>query len=147
MIRDATEEDIKILVDIGESFWATTEYARDGAVYSKERALSSAMLCIKNGFALVSDNEGLDGMALFLIAPSCFSDDKGATEMVFFVSPGKRGAGIGRSLLEAARIKALESGCNRISVGNMFGSSPESSDSLFKSMGFHIAETTYTMKV
>jgi GNAT superfamily N-acetyltransferase len=148
MIRQAEETDIRALVDIGALFWEATQFFKEGSQYSHERATQTALAAYERGIALVSENDGsVDGMILFIVCPSPFSDELVAAEIVFFVSPEARGKGAGRELLEAGVLEAREFGCTRASVGNMFSVSPEVSEKLFNEAGFHLAENTYTIKL
>src|SRR5687768_8975598 len=75
-----------------------------------------------------------DGLALFRLRPSLWSDSLDAYLEELYVVPDRRGRGIGRALLEAAMDAARAAGAGRMDLGT--GETDASARSLYESCGF-----------
>jgi ribosomal protein S18 acetylase RimI-like enzyme len=80
------------------------------------------------------DDATEDGLALFRLRPSLWSDSLDAYLEELYVVPARRGRGIGRALLESAMDAARAAGAGRIDLGT--GETDAAARALYESCGF-----------
>ena len=78
--------------------------------------------------------EGPDGLALFRLRPSLWTDTLDAYLEELYVAPERRGRGIGRALLDAAMDAAREAGAGRMDLGTSV--TDTAARALYESAGF-----------
>lgn len=116
MIRAATTDDAARLHEMGQRFVAETAY-RDIIAVDPERlaATIAHLLDNPNGAVLVSDEGGaLTGMIAVLAYDHPFSGERTAFEVVWWVEPEARGAGV--RLLKAAERWARDQGIRKMQM-------------------------------
>ena len=131
---------------MGRGFWEQTSYHKAGMLYSPERATMFATLAINDGISVIADEDGVTyGMMVCLVTPALFSDDLLCNDLAFYVSPAGRRLGVGRALLSCVRQEAEERGIKAVAMMSLQSVHPAASEALFRSEGYHHAESTYLL--
>jgi ribosomal protein S18 acetylase RimI-like enzyme len=130
-VRRATPDDAAVLARLLHAF--DEEY--DEEVPPVEVLEERFRLLIQEGevTALLA-GDGPDGFAQLRFRPSVYADSLDAYLEELYVSPDRRGEGIGRALLEAAMQTARERGAGHIDLGT--SEDDVAARSLYESAGF-----------
>ncbi len=93
MIRHATEDDLPEILEIVEEFYSLTPYS-NLLKFSPLKALQTISnvlsLDMTEGIVLVLDNDGVKGVIAAILNDTFCSDEKVATEIVWYVKPEHR---------------------------------------------------------
>ena len=139
VIRPATHEDVPALVVMGQQF-VQTEMYRD-LLHENSAQISVAMVSLidhESGTILVLECEGvLVGMMGIICAPHFLSGEIYASEMFWWVTPGKRGDGV--RILRAAELWAKKCGATKFQMV----APTERVGRFYDRMGFTRVETSY----
>ena len=139
VIRPATHEDVPELVAMGKQFVQTAMY-RD-LLHENSAQISVAMVSLidhESGTILVLECEGvLVGMMGIICAPHFLSGEIYASEMFWWVTPGKRGDGV--RILRAAELWAKKCGATKFQMV----APTERVGRFYDRMGFTRVETSY----
>lgn len=141
MIREATHNDLDIVVKLGLSFFneAKTELTPK---FSEEKAIAVICNMIDNGDCIlyVAEHDGvIVGMIGAMISEHWFSEEIIAQELFWYVLPEHRGFGI--ELLDMLEIKAKELGVSKIAMVDLDGKSPIST--ILRRRGYSVHEKSY----
>jgi GNAT superfamily N-acetyltransferase len=114
LIRDAVETDVAELLRLVREL-ARFEQAPD-AVEATEEDLRRALFGPEpKVFALVAeDARAVVGMAIYFVSFSTWTGRNGLYLEDLFVVPERRSAGLGRELMTALAVRAVELGCARL---------------------------------
>ncbi len=115
MIREATNEDVPAIVEMGLKFLSQSDYRYLLAENRQQIAETSRFLIAnERGVIFVDDNHGLIGMIGMLLYPHHFSGELIAGELVWWVDPMHRGRGV--RLVRQAEQWAFGHGARRIQM-------------------------------
>lgn len=147
IIRPARTEDLPGVLHLAQQFYDTSEYGRlFGAPLNVEKVTAAFDACRTTGAAFVAESEidwSLLGMIGLLPGPHPFTDQDGATEIVWFVAPESRSTlWVGPRLEEAAREWALHAGLSYLTMTAPAGSRV---GHYLHKKGYRAVETTYHM--
>lgn len=145
MIREATEDDIPRLVEMGRRFIEESVY-KDFMVENPEQmeSLIGQILANPQGRILVSENDGKPNGMLALIAfPHYFSGELIAGEIVWWVDPEARAGGTGLKLMRKAEQLAIEMGAVKMQMV----APDERIGKLYQHFGYEKVESTYQLKL
>ena len=146
LYRKGQLSDIPAMIEIGRGFWHQTSYHKAGMEYSEDRCENIAKTCIETGITIVAETDGyIHGMMLCLVHPGIFTDDLMCSDIAFYVSPEGRKKGVGRTLLTLLKSIADLKGCKAIAMISLQSVTPDKSQALFESEGYHHAESTYLL--
>ena len=140
MIREATQDDIEILLILGKKFFDATEYSRFTS-YSVEatKATVKHLIGDDNGILLVLDDDGVKGMIGALIYPFYMSGDLTGQELFWWCE--EKGKGL--DLLWALEDKAKDIGVKTFTMLSLDQLTPERLDKIYTSRGYVRSEHTY----
>lgn len=147
-IRRATLDDVDGIVEMSELFYGTTSYA-GFADFDPESVERLTLMLIQTGVMLVAEGEDgeLVGMAGLVVVPFMFnSDHLTASEVVWWVRPDARAAGIGRALMEAIEPACRDAGCSAIQMV-LLQSSPPIAESIYRRFGYEPTESCFTKEI
>tara|TARA_R110000787_G_scaffold63838_8_gene144682 strand:- start:378 stop:824 length:447 start_codon:yes stop_codon:yes gene_type:complete len=118
MIRPMAREDIPTLIEMGRRFYEESPMYKIHAFSApKLKWLGETYLNSLDYVALVYDKDGIQGMMAGCVYEQFFSRDLTASEMFLFVDQNRRGALIGKRLVEAFEVWAEAMGAKEIRVG------------------------------
>lgn len=139
MIRRAMLSDMPRLIEMGQRFASSSEYAGRVEVDPEQIAHSvAAMLDNPMAVVLVSGSDAtITGMLLAVLYEHPFSGKLTATELAWWVEPEARGDGV--RLLRAAETWARESGAVRMQMV----APNERVATLYQRRGYEALETVY----
>lgn len=110
MIREATEQDIPRMVEMGRKFRAESSYAKHFADNPEAlRSLGVKLLSSGGGILVAESNGELIGMLGFIVYDHFISGDKTAGEVFWWVEPDHRGTA-GLKLLREAEKRSRNAG-------------------------------------
>jgi GNAT superfamily N-acetyltransferase len=114
LIRDAAPADVEQLLRLIREL-AEFERALD-AVEATEEDLREALFCSDSKvFALVAEEAGaVVGMAIYFLSFSTWTGRHGLYLEDLFVVPEHRSRGVGRELVTALAVRAVQLGCSRV---------------------------------
>lgn len=147
MIRNATHDDLAVIVAMSEKFYATTHY-QNFADFSAETVEALATTLLENHVMLCAEQDGaVVGMVGLFVAPFMFnSQKKGAYEVVWWVNPESQGSGIGMELLAAIEPACREKDCDIIQMV-MMANSPPKAAAIYERFGYKHSETSFTKEL
>lgn len=102
MIREATQEDRELVLELARWFMRTSSYSQfQGPPAQLEQLF---LLVLEHGVIYVSEDQGgeLDGFIALVAVPHPFNGEFYAEEVAWFVRPDRRGGSTGPRLLAAA---------------------------------------------
>lgn len=150
MIRNATTQDIPVLVKLGEAMHAESPRYRRMS-WNPGKVCGLMDWCLANpdaGLLLVAERDGkVIGGFIGLCQPHYFSDDLMASDLALFVEPGKRGGLAAARLLQAFKVWARARGAVDIGAGVTTGVCDELAARLYRSVGFEPAGLLFKLKV
>lgn len=143
MIREASHEDIPVIVEMSRKFYAGTSYSRF-AEFNEEVVANLARTLIETGVMLVADEGHVVGMVGLFVGPFMFNGNVlAAYEVVWWVEPDAQGHGAGKALLAAIEPACKAKGCASIQMVHLANSPPQAA-ALYERLGFVHTETSYT---
>ena len=147
MIRQATLDDLDVIVSMAEKFYATTHYSH-WANFNAETVENLASNLIENHVMLCAESAGeVVGMVGLFIAPFMFNNDvTAAYEVVWWVNPEAQGSGIGMELLAAIEPACKAKGCEAIQMV-MMANSPPKAAAIYEKFGYTHSETSFTKEL
>lgn len=147
MIRDAELEDAKTIERILRDMWHETRYSRFKYNGEKILDLIFKLITTPRGIAIVSDNDGIDGVFLGVIGEQFFADGLQSSDFIQYVSSDSRGKGIGKSLINEYIKQAKERGVDDICIGSSSGINVERIGKMYEKLGFSMIGTTHALEV
>lgn len=147
MIRHATTADIPAMLSLGRAMHAESPQFRAYSWSdSKMAALIEGLIQHQDGLAVVATDGGrVVGGVLGIITEQFFSYDRLAQDYAIFVEPGRRGAHVGRELVEAFKTWARHMKVPAV-LGVSTGIKVEATCQLLESCGFERFGYLYAMK-
>lgn len=141
MNRKATEKDLPYILPMCEKFWQFTPY---NVPFEEEAAIATLSFCLEQNLLVVLDQDGIKGFAAGLVSPLLANHNYLAgVEVAFWIEPGARGRGNGKSLIHYLEHVAREAGIDFWSVASLHSASPEQADKIYRNDGYSPIETTY----
>lgn len=133
------------ILDLLHKFWDESDYSKLGLAFDSPRLVSMVKAVLDGGIAQVAVDEGkVVGVILVIVFPSPFhSDLVCATELIYFVDPAARGAGIGKLLVAAAENVAKQLGVRLFNMVHLDSTNPERAEAIYKKAGYRKAETAF----
>lgn len=145
-IRPATPADVDAIVRMSAAFYSTTDYmAVSGMCPNTVADLASGL--IASGVMLIaeSDDREVLGMVGLAVVPGLFNRNVlGAHEVVWYVVPDARAAGVGRALLAAVPDACRARGAKACWMMALATSSPHVGEA-YAAAGWQHSETNYMM--
>ena len=144
MIRYASENDLRRVVEMSERFYATTTY-QSFAPFNPVAVAILTQTLIDRGIMLVAEVDGqVVGMVGLVVVPFMFNSDiLGAHEVVWWVEPEFQGSKIGWDLLSAVEPAAKSLGCTIIQMLTLSTSPPLAAE-IYRKAGYSHSESSYT---
>jgi GNAT superfamily N-acetyltransferase len=139
VIREATEDDIPRLVEMGERFLTETVYRGRVAVNPRAMARTVAQLLVsETGAVFVSERDAqVVGMIGVLFFENPITGEPTVSELFWWVEPEARGSGV--RLLKRAEQWALAAGAHKV---HMIAPTPDVAQ-LYERMGYGYLEAAY----
>lgn len=145
MIRDALSKDIPQLLLMCEAFW------KEGAPfeeYDERHTLDKLKQYLDMFPFYVSEVDGkLNGMMILVYSDALCAPIKFAAELAWYVVPEARRGGIGIELIKNAEARAIEDGCQAISMAYMTKNMPDVVKSIYEKLGYRESERTYLKRL
>tara|TARA_R110000744_G_scaffold120327_2_gene224218 strand:- start:6223 stop:6657 length:435 start_codon:yes stop_codon:yes gene_type:complete len=130
-------EDIPTLIEMGRRFYEESPmYKTHSFSVSKLQWLGESYLDNMNYVALVYEKSGIQGMMAGCVYEQFFSKDLSASEMFLFVDQNRRGALIGKRLVQAFEVWAEAMGAKEIRVGVSAGIETTRVVGFYKALGY-----------
>lgn len=152
MIRKATMEDMPHIMRMLFELYKAMRMRRvmmfeEASTHMSERVEMmighEKCLCL-----LAEDDSDVHGLLFAIIVPSFwYPDTSEAHEIAFWVDPNKRGAGIGRSMLDIAESWSKEAGAIVFEASSNINSSPKTTQRALRSAGFRLESRSYVKRV
>ena len=141
MIRQATVDDLGILLEYGEYFWTLTPYVSTGMEYDTDSVAMLLVSLMDDHYLRVVEEEGVVvGFIGIMISPFHFNTNyQIASELFFFIDPDYRGQGA--ALLEQAEADLKAKGADVIAMGELMSSTDMKK--FYESKGYTLTEQTY----
>lgn len=147
MIRQATSEDLRRIVEMSERFYPHTSYWTKSRIPFNANAVAIlAQGLIENSLFHVAENEEgmVIGMIGTIIMPFLFNPDYlHAGEIVWWVEPEYWNSGIGVQLLDINEAAAKEKGVHHLQMIDL-PNSPLSARKLYEHRGYELTEQSWT---
>ena len=144
MIRAAAIDDVPVICDMAEEFWATTRYDDP---FDWESVADMAAHCIQSGIMLLLlDDAGVpQGFACAVIGGLLGNRNvQVATEVAYYVYPDSRKGYGGIALIKALEQSAKDKGCKYLNMALMHDAEPEAAQRIYEKHGFTLNESLYT---
>lgn len=147
MIRKATQNDLRIIVEMSEKFYPQTAYI-NLTPFNANAAATLASALIDNGIMLVAEiDQKVIGMVGLVICPFPFDPDKlGAYEIIWWVEPEYQAKGVGKELLQAIDPAAKQAGAEFIHMVCM-ANSPIAAAAAYIKSGYDHTEMSFTKRI
>jgi GNAT superfamily N-acetyltransferase len=149
MIRPATENDLRRIVEMSEKFYPFTSYWIYSKIpFSPVGAAVVAQALIENGVMNVVEIDGsVVGMIGLIFIPFIFNNEyTHSGEIIWWVEPEYQSGGWGRKLLRSIEPQCKEAGAVHIQMMDL-ANSPLSAAHLFEAEGYVLTERIYTKVV
>lgn len=149
MIRTATNNDLRRIVEMSERFYPYTSYWTYSKIpFLPEGAALVAESLIENGVMNVLELEGrVVGMIGVIFIPFIFNPNYiHAGEIIWWVEPEYQGSGWGEELLRSIDGKCKEANATHIQMIDLPNSSL-SAARLYEKLGYVLTERSYTKVV
>lgn len=147
MIRKATHNDLRRIVEMSEKFYPQTAYIHL-TPFNANAAATLASALIDHGIMLLAEVEKeVVGMVGLVLAPFPFDPDKvGAYEIIWWVEPEHQSKGVGKELLEAIDPAAKKAGAGFIHMVCM-ADSPIAAAAAYIKSGYDHTEMSFTKRI
>lgn len=138
MIRNATQDDVLELIEIGKLMHGETSYKHFDFDEEKVAELLVALITNARGIAIVSEGEDgeLQGGLIGAVSPMWFGTDLQATDYALFLKKEFRGAKTGIPLLHEYEKQAKEKGAKQVLIATTAGYKPKDMAKLYEAAGF-----------
>lgn len=149
MIRKATHDDLRCIVEMAEKFYQFTSYWTLSKIpFSPNDVAVLATAMIDDSVVNVVDIDGeVIGMIGIILIPFIFNPQFiHAGEIVWWVEPGFNNEGWGRKLLRSIDQSCKDAGAVHIQMIDL-PNSPVSAKTLLGQEGYHLTENAYTKVV
>ena len=147
MIRQATSNDLRRIVEMSERFYPHTSYWLISQIPFNANAVAvlAEGLIESSLFHVAENKEGMViGMIGTIIMPFLFNPDYlHAGEIVWWVEPEHWNSGIGIQLLDTLEQAAKEKGVHHLQMINL-PNSPLSASKLYELRGYDLTEQMWT---
>jgi hypothetical protein len=140
MIRNATKDDLSIILELGEAFYNTTIHS-DIESFCPETTEKTLRHLIDDdsGILVVLDDDGVKGMAGALLYPAYMTGVLTGQELFWWC--GQKGKGLG--LLDEIERQARDAGATSFVMLSMDNMTPERLDKIYLEKGYNRSEHTY----
>ena len=139
MIREATEEDLPVLVRMGREFHAAT--IEDSAFIAADFEASMIGYLAQGEWAVLIDNKQRGFLVGVIFADYWNSSVCRAHELMWWVSPKSRSGMVGPSLMKAFTSWARKCGAQTLSIAQR--TNMKSNEKTYRRMGLAPCETVY----
>lgn len=145
-IRDATEQDLDAIVELGLEMHAESSYRYLQFDQEKVRSFMAGMMGQQYVRVYEKDGQLLGGMAGMVVQP-WFSTDLYAVDVAVFVSQEHRGSMAAVRLIKDFVVWAKECGAKQIRPGVTTGDVGSAGSRLYEALGFEPVGTTFALNV
>lgn len=133
MIRNATEQDIPKLVEMGQALHDETTYKH--VEYSPERVAETCRLMIANGFLVVAEKEGeVIGVMMGDVYIPWYTTERMGIDYTLYIMPEHRNGLIAVKLIKRFEQWCIAMGAKQIRPG--IGTGDPSVIRLYKALGY-----------
>lgn len=138
-------EHLSGIIELMRKFWHESDYGKLGLEFDVSQNVGAVKAVLDTGIAQVAVDEGkVVGTILVIVFPSPFHRDLVcATELIYYVDPTARGAGIGKLLVAAAENVAKQLGVRLFNMVHLDSTNPERAEAIYKKAGYRKAETAF----
>lgn len=146
MIRVATQEDLRRIVEMSEKFYPHTSYwIRSQIPFDPIAVATLASGMIDNGVFHVAEHDGnVIGMIGLVVHPFIFNPEYiVAGEIIWWVEPEYWNKGVGAQLLFSIEAPAHELGVRQIQMIDLVNSTV-SAEALYTKFGYNLTERIFT---
>lgn len=149
MIRDAKNEDVSQLVELGELMHAESDFAFLPYDRAKVRRLIAAYIeGAEMRCGLVAESEGcIVGMLGGYLTDYFFCDELIACDEILFVKRESRGSAAALRLVQAFREWARERGAREVCLGTSTGIHPERTGRFYERLGLRCVGGLYKQRL
>lgn len=146
IIRKATQDDLRAIVEMSERFYPLTSYHQKCKIpldVTHVAALTSGM--IDNSIVHVAEVEDkVVGLIGLMVVPFLFNPNHlHVCEVIWWIDKEFRSADLGRALLQSVEIQCKDRGVTHIQMMHL-ANSPESARYLLESEGYELTELLFT---
>ena len=142
MIRDATEEDFGLILDMCAEFWKHTLYDEP---FDYEHTLTMVKMAFDHGLLSVVDIDGPKGFLAAIRAPLLASKEaQHAVELAYWINPDHRKGTAALKLMKHIESKAKLAGVKYFNFISMESSNPRLAEKIYSKMGYSKSETSFT---
>ena len=143
MIRDATNQDIDVILKMASEFWKHTMYTEE---FEPEAAMPMLNISLDQQLVLLAEVEGtvvgiIAAMEMPLMASSKATQ---AIETMWYIDPSCRGSSVGVDLILQMEQRIKDRGVKYWNMAKMESSMPETIDRLYSKLGYIESESMYT---
>lgn len=147
MIRTATEQDLPVLIALGESMHQESRF-RSILFVPEKLEITLRSLMQSGGCVLVAEQSGkIVGGFAGGVCEYFFSNEKMAGDLALFVDPDRRGGIIAAALIKRFIEWSRDSGVKNVELGVSTGVHPEATGALFERLGFARQGGLYLMEL
>lgn len=144
-LRLATEQDIEVLLSMGEKFYSESPFPAF-AEWDTDSANLHIFNILDNGVIILAetaDTAEVVGLVALMCVPWPYNAKiMMATEMAFYIEPEHRGLSLAKAMKECAEAAAELEGCKVMSLMAL-STTPPQADMLYRQSGFQPIETAY----
>ena len=140
IIREIIPTDAAQLIELGKEFHNESPFhsrykfdVNKSVDFMKTLSLSNDC-CF---YIAVDDDDNILGMAGGQMSSMYYTDDKYASELIFYVAPKSRASRVAISLLKKFEDWAKENGAKDVELGVVTGINEKKADSFFKKSGYN----------
>lgn len=143
MIREATEEDFEIILDMSEEFWKSTLFNSE---LDRDHTIKMVEMSFDMGLLAVAEYDGkVVGFCSAISSPSMGDPNiKVGTELAWWINPEHRKGRRGIELMFFMERLAEEQGVEVWSMASMESSNPEAANKIYERFGYKKSETMFT---
>lgn len=145
MIRPARAEDLPVVIDMGQRFFAASGYADVAAFDADSFTATVRHLMDGAGVCLVAEEDGrVVGMAGAMAYPFYFNmAHKTGQELFWWLNPAHRGGSLGAQLFDGLEEWARVQGCASFTMVALNASRPAAVGAIYKRRGYRASEHTF----
>lgn len=148
VVREAVAGDIENLVKLGQAMHAESSYSFLPYDSDKARAVVKRWIMAADHVLFIAelDDIPVGGIALVL-SEYMFCRERVVSDLLIYVTPGRRGNGVASALIARGRHWALQAGARELCLGVSTGVHSARTGMLYETLGFRSVGAIYKEKL